>query len=312
MNKLKARKASFTDSDLLKQLVRYRFIYLLLLPATFFVILFSYVPMTGIKMAFQDYNIYDPAASTWIGLENFKEIFRIKECINGIKNTFIIGILSLVICYPLTIIFALLLNEIRNSIFKKVVQTISYLPHFLSWISVIGIVTSIYSQYGLVNDVMVALTGGAHERVSFLALQDFFIPNVIILTLWKTIGWNSVIFLAAMTGIDQSLYEAAEIDGASKFSRVLHITIPGIMPTIMIMLLWRIAALFTDNFELIYGLQNSFVNVEVIGTIIYKNGIAGGNYQMTTAFGLMQGLVNFVFLIGANYLSKKGTDVGIF
>lgn len=312
MNKLKARKASFTDSDLLKQLVRYRFIYLLLLPATFFVILFSYVPMTGIKMAFQDYNIYDPAASTWIGLENFKEIFRIKECINGIKNTFIIGILSLVICYPLTIIFALLLNEIRNSIFKKVVQTISYLPHFLSWISVIGIVTSIYSQYGLVNDVMVALTGGAHERVSFLAVQDFFIPNVIILTLWKTIGWNSVIFLAAMTGIDQSLYEAAEIDGASKFSRVLHITIPGIMPTIMIMLLWRIAALFTDNFELIYGLQNSFVNVEVIGTIIYKNGIAGGNYQMTTAFGLMQGLVNFVFLIGANYLSKKGTDVGIF
>ena len=251
MNKLKARKASFTDSDLLKQLVRYRFIYLLLLPATFFVILFSYVPMTGIKMAFQDYNIYDPAASTWIGLENFKEIFRIKECINGIKNTFIIGILSLVICYPLTIIFALLLNEIRNSIFKKVVQTISYLPHFLSWISVIGIVTSIYSQYGLVNDVMVALTGGAHERVSFLAVQDFFIPNVIILTLWKTIGWNSVIFLAAMTGIDQSLYEAAEIDGASKFSRVLHITIPGIMPTIMIMLLWRIAALFTDNFELI-------------------------------------------------------------
>ncbi len=312
MNKVKARKASFTDSDLFKQLVRYKFIYLLLLPATFFVILFSYVPMTGIKMAFQDYNIYDPAASTWIGLENFKEIFRIKECINGIKNTFIIGILSLVICYPLTIIFALLLNEIRNSIFKKVVQTISYLPHFLSWISVIGIVTSIYSQYGLVNDVMVALTGGAHERVSFLALQDFFIPNVIILTLWKTIGWNSVIFLAAMTGIDQSLYEAAEIDGASKFSRVLHITIPGIMPTIMIMLLWRIAALFTDNFELIYGLQNSFVNVEVIGTIIYKNGIAGGNYQMTTAFGLMQGLVNFVFLIGANYLSKKGTDVGIF
>ena len=312
MNKVKARKASFTDSDLFKQLVRYKFIYLLLLPATFFVILFSYVPMAGIKMAFQDYNIYDPAASTWIGLENFKEIFRIKECIDGIKNTFIIGILSLVICYPLTIIFALLLNEIRNSIFKKVVQTVSYLPHFLSWISVIGIVTSIYSQHGLVNDILVAITGGAHERVSFLALQDFFIPDVIILTLWKTIGWNSVIFLAAMTGIDQSLYEAAEIDGASRLSRVMHITIPGIMPTIMIMLLWRIAALFTDNFELIYGLQNSFVNVEVIGTIIYKNGIAGGNYQMTTAFGLMQGIVNFIFLIGANYLSKKGTDVGIF
>lgn len=312
MNKTKARTASFADSDLFKQLARHKFIYLLLLPATFFVILFSYVPMTGLKMAFQDYNIYVPEASEWIGLQNFRDIFSIKECIDGIKNTFIIGILSLVICYPITIIFALLLNELRNSIFKKVVQTISYLPHFLSWISVIGIVTSIYSQHGIVNDILVAITGGAHERVLYLAEQWFFIPNVIILTLWKTLGWNSVIFLAAMTGIDNSLYEAAEIDGASRFKQVLHITIPGIMPTIMIMLLWRIAALFTDNFELIYGLQNSFVNVEVIGTIIYKNGIAGGNYQMTTAFGLMQGIVNFVFLIGANYLSKKGTDVGIF
>lgn len=295
-----------------KQIKRFKFLYLLLLPATVLVIIFAYVPMTGIKMAFQDYNIYDPSASTFVGLQNFKDIFSIRECIDGIKNTVIISLLSLFICYPITIAFALLLNEIRNAMFKKVVQTVSYLPYFLSWISVIGIVTSMYSQYGIVNDILVKITGGAWERTLLLANQSFFIPNVIILSTWKEIGWGSIVFLAAITGVDQGLYEAAMIDGASKFKRVWHITIPGILPTIMIMLLWKIAALFGDNFELIYGLQNPFVNFEVIGTVIYKNGIAGGNYQMTTAFGLMQGLVNFTLLIGANLLSKKATDVGIF
>ena len=312
MNDVKTQKGGFFNSNLFKQIKRYKFIYLLLLPATALVIIFNYLPMTGIKMAFQDYNIYDPAASEWIGLTNFKDIFTIQECIDGIVNTVKIGLLSIVICYPLTIAFALLINEIKNTYFKKVIQTVSYLPHFLSWISVIGIITTLYSQQGLINDFLVWITGGEFERTSLLALQKFFVPDVIILTLWKTIGWNSVIFLAAITGIDQGLYEAAMIDGASRFKRVWHITIPGIIPTIMIMLLWRIAALFGDNFELIYGLQNPFVNVEVIGTVIYKNGIAGGNYQMTTAFGLMQGLVNLAFLLGANAISKKATEVGIF
>ncbi len=312
MNIVKAQKGGFINSNLFKQIKRNKFLYLLLLPATALVIIFCYLPMEGIKMAFQDYNIYSPELSTWIGLKNFKDILTIKECVDGIKNTMLISLLSIVICFPLTIVFALLINELKNAYFKKVIQTVSYLPHFLSWISVIGIVTSLYSEYGVINDLLVMITGGAHERTTYLAQQGFFIPNVIILTTWKTIGWNSVIFLAAITGIDPGLYEAATIDGASKLKQVIHITLPGILPTIMIMLLWRIAALFGDNFELIYGLQNPFVNVEVIGTVIYKNGIAGGNYQLTTAFGLMQGVVNFIFLLGANYLSKKGTDVGIF
>ncbi len=298
--------------NLMYKINRNKFIYLLLLPSVVLTFIFSYMPMSGLKMAFQNYNIFNPEASTFIGLQNFKDIFTIQECVEGIKNTIIIAILTTVICFPLTIVFALLLNEIKNKYFKKVIQTVSYLPHFLSWISVIGIVTSLYSQSGIINDLMCTLTGGAWERTSLLAVESFFFPDVVILNIWKSIGWNSIVFLAAITGIDEGLYEAARLDGANRFQQVINITVPSILPTIMIMLLWRIASLFTDNFELIYGLQNPFVNVEVIGTIIYKNGIAGGNYQMTTAFGLMQGLVNFLLLVGANYLSKKGTDVGIF
>lgn len=312
MDNAQIQKKGLLNRTLIKQIMRYRFLYLLLLPSTVLVIIFSYLPMGGLRMAFQDYNIYSPELSTWIGFKNFKDIFTIKEFVDGIKNTVVISCLSLVICFPITIVFALLINEIKNTYFKKVVQTVSYLPHFLSWISVIGIVTSLYSEYGIINDLLVTLTGGAWERILFLAKQEFFIPDVIILETWKTIGWNSVVFLAAITGIDQGLYEAATIDGASKFKQVLHITLPSILPTIMIMLLWKVAVLFNDNFELVYGLQNAFVNVETIGTVIYKNGIAGGNYQLSTAFGLMQGLVNFAFLLAVNWLSKKTTDVGIF
>ena len=305
-------KTKSRRGDVLKRIKNDKLLYILLLPSVVLVILFSYLPMSGIKMAFQDYNVFVPSESTWVGLKNFKEIFTIQEFIGGIKHTVIISMLNILLCFPASIVFALLLNEIKNTYFKKAIQTVSYLPHFISWISVIGIITTLYSQSGFVNDMLVALTGGAHKRVSYLAEQWFFIPNVIILTMWKEIGWSSIVFLAAVTGIDQGLYEAATIDGASELKKVWHVTLPGILPTIMIMLLWKISALFSDNFDLIYGLQNPFVNVEVIGTIVYKNGIAGGNYQLSTAFGLMQGVANLIFLLGANYLSNKTTDVGIF
>ncbi len=313
MNNVKTQtKSKFTESALWKQIMRYRFLYLLLLPSVVLVIIFQYGPMWGIKMAFQDYRPLNPSASEWVGLKHFINIFKMPETMTAIKNTMTISLLNLMISYPLSIIFALLLNELRNAAFKKVVQTVSYLPHFLSWISVIGIITSLYAEHGMINDLLVNITGGAWERESLLAKQGFFIPDVLILMVWKGLGWNSIVFLAAITGIDQGLYEAAMIDGASKFRRVLHITIPGILPTIMIMLLWKIAALFADNFELIYGLQNAYVDVEVIGTYVFKKGIQGGKYDIATAFGLMRGVINFTFLLVANWISKKTTDVGMF
>ena len=313
MNNVKAQqKSKFTESALWKQIVRYKFLYLLLLPAVVTSIIFQYGPMPGIRMAFQDYKALNPSASQWVGLKHFISIFQMPETMTAIKNTMTISLLNLVIAYPLTIIFSLLLNELRNAAFKKVVQTISYLPHFLSWISVIGIITSLYAEHGMINDLMVKLTAGGWERESFLAKQAFFIPDVLILSIWKGLGWSSIVFLAAITGIDQGLYEAAMIDGASKLRRVWHITLPGILPTIMIMLLWKMAALFADNFELIFGLQNAYVNVEVIGTYVFKKGIQGGKYDIATAFGLMQGLINFSFLLVSNWISKKLTDVGMF
>ena len=227
----------------LKTLNRQKLLFVLIAPAIILTIIFSYVPMVGIKMAFQDYNIYMPEASEWIGFKNFIDIFTIKEFTDGIKNTVIISLLNLLICFPAGIVFVLLLNEIKNTVYKKVIQTVSYLPHFLSWISVIGIVTSLFSEYGIINDLLVTLTGGAHERTMYLAEQWFFIPNVIILSLWKGVGWGSIVFLAAITGIDQSLYEAAKVDGASRLRQVWSITIPGILPTIMIMLLWQLATI---------------------------------------------------------------------
>lgn len=287
-----------------------KFTYLLLLPAFILVVLFCYVPFGGVKIAFQDYNVYRPELSEWVGFANFKEILTNDGMLSAIWNTFYISILKLLICFPTSIIFALLLNELKAGKFKKTIQTVSYLPHFLSWISVIGIVTTIYSQSGIINDICVML--GAQERVMFLSKQELFVPNVIILTIWKEMGWSSIIYLAAIAGIDSSLYEAAIIDGAGKFRQVLSITIPTIMPTVIIMLIMKIGTLFTDNFGLIYGLQNPFIDFEVVGTMIYKNGIEGGDYSTTTAFGLFQGVINLVLVLGTNYLSKKTTDVGLY
>ena len=153
--------------------------------------------------------MYDPAASTWVGLQNFKELFQSSDSIAAIMNTFKISIWSLIVSFPLTVIFALLLNELRNKIFKKVIQTVSYLPYFLSWISVIGIVSTLYSTDGIINDMLAAVMGNAWQKKSLLSIQGFFIPDVIILSTWKTLGWGSIVFLAAITGIDQTLYEAA-------------------------------------------------------------------------------------------------------
>lgn len=280
------------------------------MPSLVLVILFNYVPLYGIKIAFQNYNIYDPSKSQWIGFENFRNIFVSAETIKAIFNTFNISVLHLLISFPSSIIFALLLNEVRNSFFKRTAQTLSYLPHFLSWISVIGIATSLYSKAGPINDLIVLITGN-EARTLFLAKQEFFIPNVIILNLWKGLGWGSIVYLAAISGVDASLYEAAVLDGAGRLKQTWYVTIPSILPTIIIMLIWRTGTLFSDNFELIYGLQNAYINFEVIQTIIYKQGIAGGNYQMTTAFGIFQGLINFTILYIVNFFSKKTTEISV-
>ncbi len=292
-----------------KQLYKYRFLYFLLLPAIVLTLIFHYLPYWGLRIAFQNYNIFKPETSTWCGFDNFIKVFQTEGLIKSIGNTLYISLLSLIICFPANIIFALLLNEITNSTFKKIIQTTSYLPHFLSWISVIGIVTSLYASTGIINDIREFF---GLPRIMLMAEQGLFVPNIIILTLWKGVGWGSIIYLAAIAGVPGDLYEAAELDGANRLQQAIHITLPSIMPTVVIMLIWRLGSLFGDNFELVYGLKNAYIDFDVISTIIFERGIQGGEYALTTAFGLANSVVALILILLSNAFAKKVTDVGIF
>jgi putative aldouronate transport system permease protein len=284
--------------------------YLMLAPALVWIFIFQYVPIPGIMMAFKDYDIIKGIwASPWAGMKHIANIVRIPALREAVTNTVWLNAAALAICFAAPIVFALLLNEIRHSLFKRFVQTLSYLPHFLSWISVIAICYSIFASDGIVNDIRVFF--GASERVMFLAKSSLFVPNYIMLTLWKGVGWSSIIYIAAIAGVDAELYQAATIDGATRFEQAVHITLPGIAPTVVIMLIMNIGGLFGSNFELVYGLQNAFVNFEVISTVLFKSGIQQGNYSMATAVGLCQGVIALLLTAAANKISKAVSEVAL-
>lgn len=286
-------------------------LYIILLPTILLTIYFKYLPMPGVLMSFMKYDMFLGIKSPWVGFDNFVEIFTVPAISTSIVNTLKLSVLNMLISFPLPIIFALLLNEIRCNAFKRVVQTVSYLPHFLSWVAVVGMAYSIYSVDGIINDLRITLLGEGTERIRFLASQNFFIPNVIIITVWKTVGWSSIVFLSAIAGIAPDLYEAANIDGANRFKQCIHITIPSIMPTAVMLFILNIGGILSDNFDLIYGLQNAFIDYETLSTVVYKQGIAGGNYSVATALGLFQNGIGFMLVVGANWLSKKVNDVAL-
>ena len=288
------------------------FIYILLLPAVLITFVFSYLPMPGIIVAFQDFNMFKGIlGSPFAGLKHFIGIFTIPSLTQAVVNTLVLSTLTLLTTFPAAIILALLFNELRTGLFKKAVQTISYLPYFLSWISVIGIAHTILSRYGSVNDLRVLLGGTGVERELFLSRQDLFVPLLLILTLWKEVGWSSIIYLAAISSIDIQLYEAARMDGASRMQQALFITLPSIKPTIIILLIFNMGNLFTNNFELVYGLQNAFVKFDVISTVVYSRGIMQANYSMAAAVGFMQGLLSFLLVAVSNKIAKKVSEVYI-
>lgn len=286
--------------------------YLFLVPAIILVFIFYYLPIGGLYMAFVDYNPFRGIlGSPFVGLENIKSILEIPELTKAIVNTLWLNLWNVIVIFPLPLIFALLLNEIKGGAFKRVAQTVSYLPHFLSTIAVIGLVTTIYGGSGIVNDIRVALFGEDTKRVLFLAQQDFFVPNVVSLTVWQSLGWSSIIYLSALSGIDPALYEAAIIDGASRWQQCWHITLPSLSVTIILQFILQIGNMFASNFDLIYGLQNVFIDYEVISTIIYKQGIVQGNYSIATAFSFLSGLISLVLILSANAISKKINGISL-
>ena len=288
-------------------------LYLLLVPGLVYYLVFCYAPMGGILIAFKDYNIFQGILqSPWAGLANFKAMLNIPNFWNIVRNTLMLSVLSLIFTFPAPIILALMLNEIRLNKYKKVVQSVLYLPNFMSWVVLVGILSNLLSpQYGLINK-LITMMGG--EAIFFLADEKWWVVIYIISEIWKTIGWGSIIYLAALTAIDVSLYEAAIMDGANKWKQIIHITIPSLMPTVTIMLILRMGTLVNIGFEHPMAQYNALVSnvAEVVSTYTYTAGIQLGQYTVTTALGLCQSVINLVLVLSTNALSKRLGGDGLY
>ncbi len=252
-------------------------------------------------------------SSPWVGLKHFKTIFTYPNMLQAVGRTFIYGCVIVFGGFPFPIILALLFNELRNMKFKKVVQTISYMPYFLSWISVIGLFYSFLAIEGTFNQIMAKIVGDGYEAKNILMDSRYFLPIIFISHLWKNVGWSSVLFLAAIAGIDPSLYEAATMDGCGRIRQIWSITLPCIKGTVIIVLVMSLGSLFNTNFEQVYGFQNVYTQeqTEIIGTLVYRQGIENGKYSLSTAFGLCQGVVTLFLLITSNAISKRLFDSSI-
>lgn len=294
--------------SLWNRMKQYAPFYFFVLPAIICVIVFNYMPMGGITIAFKDYKMARGiAGSEWVGLEHFKKLFTDPNFYRVLKNTLKISLLTLLTSFPVTIIFTLLVNELKGSRFKKVVQTITYMPHFLSWVVVGTFVYQILSpSSGVINTLLVNL-GILDKPEFFMANKDTFVPIYLITNLWKTTGYSIVIYLATISGIETSLYEAASIDGANRFQKILHITLPAMLPTMCTMLILQIGSLISVGFDPIYNLYNdaTYQTADVISTYVYRKGMIESQYDFSTAIGLFQNVVSLVLVLSANWFARK-------
>lgn len=296
-----------------KYVKRNYILYLCLVPGILYYLIFCYAPMGGLVIAFKDYNIFQGIfISPWVGLKYFKQLFALPNFYSVVRNTLTLNLLSLVVGFPMPIILSLMLNEVRSKYFKKFSQSLLYIPHFMSWIVLAGIIKGLLAtRTGFVNQ-MITFFGG--EEIFFLGNTTWWIVVYIISGIWQSAGWGTIVYMAALTGIDQTLYEAAMIDGAGRFKRMIHITIPGIMPTITIMLIIRMGNLLSIGFEQPMALYNSLVAevAEVISTYTYTIGIERAQYSLTTAFGFLQSVINMLMIISANRIVKKLGGEGLY
>jgi putative aldouronate transport system permease protein len=297
---------------------KYKSLIPFVLPAMLFALVFSYLPMAGILIAFKDnpnflrYDVLEAFNRSEWTLENFKILFSDPEILTYIKNTLIISVMKIVILFPLPVVLAVMITELRHQKFSKLVQGIVFLPHFFSWVVIVGIFNSIFGMYGPINNLSEVLGG---EPIYFMGEPAWFRWLVVTLSGWKEIGYSSIAYIAAIMSIDPSLYEAAKLDGASKLKQIWNITIPSIMPTIIVMLIIRIGYLMDAGFEQVYAMLNSLTREtgEIIGTYVYRLGFGMGSsdYGLSTAVGLFNGIISLLLILGANYVSKKKTGNGV-
>lgn len=299
-------------NNIFKRFWKTRFLFLLFIPALVYYIMFHYVPMWGITFSFYKYDLWNKmAGSEWMGLANFQKFFMSPDCWMVTRNTLALGLQSLFISFPITVVFALLLNEVRNLKFKKIVQTVSYMPHFLSVVVVCGLITSLLDLEGGAVNTIIQLFGG--EPIYFMNEKSWFRPIWLISEIWQTMGWGTIVYLAAIASVDPALYEAARLDGASRFRQIISITLPAIAPTVATMFILKVGAVMSGSMEKALLLQTSGIYEvsEIVSTYVYTKGIVGTDYGFSTAVGLYQSFINLVLLLLANWTSKKVTETGI-
>lgn len=300
-------------NKILEELKREKYLYLLFLPGLLFYIIFKYLPMFGIIIAFKDYNVFDGfIKSEWVGFKYFISFFTNFDAWKIIRNTLLINLYAIVFGFPAPIVLALLLNEVKANFFRRFVQSVSYLPHFVSVVVIASLVIdSLSPKTGIISLLISSITG--NDPVMYMAKAEYFRFIYISTNIWSGIGWGAIIYMASLSGIDPALYEASTVDGANRFQRMIHITLPGIMPTIIIVFILRLGYMLDVGFDLIFLMQNTlnYATSDVISTYVYRRGIAGGDLSFATAVGLFQSLVGFILIVVTNRISRRVSDVSL-
>jgi len=294
--------------SLKKDAIRNKYVYFMAFPVLAYYILFHYLPMGGLVMAFQDYSLVrGVSGSTFVGFDNFISFFTNFQFPRLIRNTLTISVAEIIFGFPAPIILALLINEVRGKFFKRTVQTISYMPHFISLVVISGIILNFTSSDGVIMQLYTMITG--NPGFSMLMRPNLFLPVYVISGIWMHVGWGSIIYLAAISSVDPGLYESAAIDGAGRFRRIWSITLPSILPTISILLIMRAGSIMSVGFERVFLLYNPtiFETADVISTFVYRRGIIGFEYGFSAAVGMFNSVINFVILISVNAISGKFT-----
>ena len=297
---------------IVKDFKRNKYKYLIVLPVLVYLAIFAYKPMYGVQIAFKQYKATRGiTGSPWVGMENFRRFFADFYFVRILRNTVLISLESILFGFPVPILFALLLNEVRSTRYKKAIQTASYLPHFISTVIICSMIREFTYNDGLINDI-IAFFGG--ERVTFLQFARYFRPVYIISDIWQGFGWSSIIYLAALTAVDQEMYEAARIDGAGRLRQAVSITIPSILPTIVMLFILRMGSVLGVGSEKILLLYNerTYETADVISTYTYRMGLINSDFSYSTAIGLFNSVINMAFLLATNTISKRVADIGLF
>lgn len=289
-----------------------RTIYLLAIPVILYYIIFCYIPMYGVTIAFKDFRVSQGFfAGDWVGFKHFQTFFGSYYTARIITNTLMINFLGLLFGFPAPIILALLINEVKNKTYKKVVQTISYLPHFISVMVISGMLLDFFSPSGVVNSILESLFG--MDPINFWAEKEWFKPLYVMSDIWQGVGWGTIIYLAAMSNISTELYEAVTIDGGGRWKQTIHVTLPSLLPTIVVLLIMRFGNMMNLGYEKIILLYNptTYETADVISSFVYRKGLREAQYSYSTAVGLFNSVVNLVMLVTANWVSRKVNDTSL-